>query len=144
MIKTLRTGVQVLKLSWEANGVLAVLSIVGHVYHETLYPFIQIFLLAQLLDIFAKNHSATFNNFLWIIEAYILATVINIFLSRLLDAKDDYTLERLNALLDRKIIKKLTELDPQTFEKPSFQSLLTQLEAAKGSLQSHLIKFTNL
>src|SRR5947209_946951 len=107
MLKTLQYGWEVLKLLEEANGIWAGIFLFSHVYENTFYPFIQVFLLARLLDIFAKVHPATINDFLWIIETYIIATLINIITSRFIDAKDEYLFERLNALLDHKIIKKL-------------------------------------
>lgn len=144
MLKTLRYGWLVIKLLWEANGFWSGIFIFSHVYENTFYPFIQIFLLARLLDIFSKIHPVTINDFLWIIVAYIVATLLNIITSRFIDAKDEYLFERLNALLDHKIIKKLTELDPATFEKPSFQSTLAQLDGIKGTLQSYLLGFSGL
>src|SRR5260221_8100925 len=144
MIKTLRYGILVFKLSFEANGIWAVVFILSYIYENTFYPFIQIFLLAQLLNIFAKLHTVSFGDILWIIEAYVVATLINILTARFIDAKDEYLFERLNALVEYKIIKKLTELDPATFEKPSFQNLLAQLDGVKGTLQTQLIRFSDL
>lgn len=144
MLKTLRYGWKVINLLWEANGIWAGIFIFSYIYENTFYPFIQVFLLAKLLDVFAKIHPATISDFLWIIGAYIVATLINIVTSRFIDAKDEYLFERLNALLDHKIIKKLTELDPATFEKPSFQSTLAQLDGIKGTLQSYLLGFSGL
>ncbi len=144
MRKTLKYCWIVFTYSWEANGVWAFIVLFSDVYKNTLYPLIQVFLLSKLLDIFAQKHTILFAHFIWIIESYIIATLINILFTRFSDAKDEYILERLNALLDHKIIKKLTELDPATFEKPKFQSLLAQIDGVKGTMQAHLIKLTNL
>ena len=144
MLKTLRYGWIVFKYSWEANGIWALITVLSNVYENTLYPLIEILLLARLLDIFSKHKVQSINDFFWIIAIYIIATLINIVFSRFSDVKEEFLLERLMALLDHKIIKKLIELDPATFEKPSFQSLLAQIDGIKGTMQAHLVKFTSL
>lgn len=143
MFKTLRYGIIVFKYSWEANGVYTLVMILGNVYGNTLYPLIQVALLAKLLDLFTHTQRLGFENILWIIASYICATILNVVFSELSSSRDEYLFERLLAHLDHKIIQKLTELDPATFEKASFQSLLSQLDSVKGSMQAHLIKFTN-
>ena len=144
MLKTLRYGWIVFKYSWEANGIWALVTVLSNVYENTLYPLIQILLLARLLDIFSKHKVHSINDFFGIIAIYIVATLINIVFSRFSDVKEEFLLERLMALLDHKIIKKLIELDPATFEKPSFQSLLAQIDGVKGTMQAHLVRFTGL
>ncbi len=144
MLKTLKYGWVVFKYSWEANGVWAFVSVLSNIYKNTLYPLIQILLLSRVLDIFSKHNVLSINDFSWIIAVYIVASLINIIFSRFTDSKEEFFLEKLMALLDHKIIKKLIELDPATFEKPSFQSLLAQIDGVKGTMQAHLVKFTNL
>jgi len=144
MLKTLRYGWIVFTYSWEANGIWALVTVLSNVYENTLYPLIQILLLARLLDIFSKHKVHSINDFFGIIAIYIIATLINIVFSRFSDVKEEFLLERLMALLDHKIIKKLIELDPATFEQPSFQSLLAQIDGIKGTMQAHLVKFTSL
>ena len=47
---------------------------------------------------------------------------------------------KFEAFLDKLIAEKLASLDPATLELPSFQSLLAQLEGAKGAMQKHTFR----
>lgn len=78
MKKTLTYGLRALSLAWKANGFSAVLAIVSALYDSTLYPFIQVFLLAQLLDLFQKLGSVNFSNIAWIIAVYLLASIFKL------------------------------------------------------------------
>src|SRR3989344_8556035 len=144
MRKTLSYGFKSLLFAWRANGISAVISLISKLYDNTLYPFIQIFLLAQVLDLFSRSQTITLNQLSGIIIFYIIASIIKLALRSFLDIKEAYLQVQLEGYIDLQITKKLTELDPATFEKPSFQNILAQLEGVKGTLQMHLVRFTGL
>lgn len=144
MRKSVGYGVKALKLAWQANGIYSILAIVGKLYDSTLYPFIQVFLLAKALDLFTQTQTTNFSSFSWIIVVYLLASFIKLGLKSLLDVKEAFLQVQMEGYIDLQISKKLTELDPATFEDPEFQNLIAQLEGIKGTLQMHLVRFTSL
>jgi len=144
MKKTLTYGLRALRLSWQANGIYSILAIAGKIYDSTLYPFFQVFLLAKVIDLFAGAQNVNFSGFFWIIITYLLASFVKLGLKSLLDVKEAFLQVKLEGFIDLQISKKLTELDPATFENPEFQNLIAQLEGVKGTLQMHLIRFTSL
>lgn len=144
MRRTLGYGVKSLQFAWKANGISAVLEIVSKIYDSTIYSFIQVFLLAKVLDLFANNQNLNFSDFNWIILSYLLASILKLGFNTLVDVKGAFLQEQLGAYIDMRICKKLSELDPATFENSEFQDLIAQLEGIKGSLQMHLIRFTYL
>jgi len=144
MRKTLGYGIKSLQFAWKASGIYAVLEIVSKIYDSTVYSFIQVFLLAKVLDLFSNNSDLSFHDFYWIIFIYLMASILKLGLNSLVDVKGVFLQEQLGAYIDIQISKKLTGLDPATFENPEFQDLIAQLEGIKGSLQMHLIRFTYL
>ena len=142
MKKTLGYGFKSFQLAWEANGFSSLVEIFSKVYDSTLYPFIQVFLLARLLDLFAKNEQIGFENILSIITFYVLATLLKFILKTFVDVRGPYHQTRMEGIIDLKIIRKMSELDPATFESPEFQDIISQLEGIKGSIQAHLLRFT--
>lgn len=144
MRKTFHYGWKALLLAYRANGIYAPLTVVSKVYESTLYPFIQIVLLAKALDFIGKYHSLAFSRFIFLILSYLSASVLKITLTTFLDVRGAYMDIQVEAYVDLLISKKLSELDPATFENSKFQSLLTQIEGVKGTLQMHIIRFTGL
>jgi ATP-binding cassette subfamily B protein len=144
MIKTIKYCLIVFKYSWEATGVYAFLSIFSWVYESTFYPLIQVILLAKFIDFLQKFSDISFTQILPLAIFYILATLLRLILKTFSDLKQDYLFTKLDSYLDLKIAQKLTELDPATFEKASFQSLLSQLDGVKQSMQAQLQRFTQL
>ena len=144
MKKSLSYGIKVLKLAWQANGIYSVLAIIGKLYDSTLYPFIQVFLLAKALDLFTRAQTTNFSSFSWIIISYLLASFVKLGIKSLFDVKEAFLQVQMEGYIDLQISKKLTELDPATFENPEFQNLIAQLEGVKGTLQMHLIRFISL
>lgn len=133
-----------MKLSLQANGLSALLLVFSNIYENTLYPFLQVFLLAKLLDSLTKFSNLTLRSITGIIVGYLLASLIKVILVSYVDTQDSYQEIRTDSFLDLKINKKLTELDPATFENPNFQSLIAQIDGIKGSLQAHLMRFIGL
>lgn len=144
MRKTLSYGVKSLNLAWKANGFYAILAIISTLYDSTLYPFIQVFLLAKFLDLLGYGKGLTFTDIVWIVSIYLIASFLKLALKSFLDVKEAFLQAQLEGYIDLQINKKLTELDPATFEKPEFQNLIAQLEGIKGTLQAHLGRFTSL
>lgn len=144
MLKNLKYGFESLKISWQANGFAAFLLLFSSIYENTLYPFIQVFLLAKLLDSLGKSSLLTLTQIGWIIVVYLVASVVKLIFASYGDAQQSYQEIKTDSYLDIKICRKLTELDPATFENSSFQSLIAQIDGVKGSLQAHLARFTSL
>lgn len=144
MKKSLSYGLKALKLAWQANGIYSILAIIGKLYDSTIYPFLQIFLLAKVIDLFTQTHLTNLSSFSGIIIIYLLASLIKLIFKSLLDVKEAFLQVQMDGYIDLQISKKLTELDPATFEDPEFQNLIAQLEGVKGTLQMHLVRFTAL
>jgi len=130
-------------VAWEANGWYAILEIASKLYDSTVYPLVQVFLLAKLLDLMGAG-GVRFGNIGWIALVYLAATVVKLALKSFGDVKGAYLQTQMEGFIDLTITKKLTELDPATFENPEFQSTVAQLEGIKGTLQMHLVRFTSL
>ncbi|OGC92626.1 hypothetical protein A2899_01150 [Candidatus Amesbacteria bacterium RIFCSPLOWO2_01_FULL_49_25] len=143
MKKTLSYGIRAFGVAWEANGWYAILEIASKLYDSTVYPLVQVFLLAKLLDLMGAG-GVRFGNIGWIALVYLAATVVKLALKSFGDVKGAYLQTQMEGFIDLTITKKLTELDPATFENPEFQSTVAQLEGIKGTLQMHLVRFTSL
>jgi len=144
VIKDLKYGFESLKLSWQANGISSLILLFSTIYQSTVFPFIQVLLLASLLDSLAKFSNLTLSEIAWVIAVYLLASVLKLVLVSYQNSQQSYQEIKTDSFLDLRIGQKLTELDPATFENPSFQSLLAQIEGIKGTLQAHLYRFTGL
>lgn len=144
MFKDLRYGWESLKITWRANGIPAVILILSKIYESTLFPFLQVFLLAKLLDILGKSSHVTLSQIAWLTGSYIMGALLKLSLSTFIDAKNSYQEIKTDSYLDLQINKKLTELDPATFENSGFQGLLSQMDSVKGSFQAHLDRFIGL
>jgi ABC-type multidrug transport system fused ATPase/permease subunit len=144
MRKTLGYGFKIFSYAWQANGLSALLAIISRVYDSTIYPLIQVFLLAKVLDLLGQFKSLAFSDIVWIIISYLVASILKFILKSYIDVKQAYLDTKLEGYIDLKINEKLAELDPATFEKPSFQNLLAQIEGVKGSFIVNLDRFTAL
>lgn len=144
MFKNIKYGFESLKLSLKANGISALILLFSTIYESTLFPFVQVFLLARLLDTLAKFSNLDLSKIAWIIIVYLISSIIKLFLVSYQNSQQSYQEIKTDSFLDLKIGEKLAELDPATFENPSFQSLIAQIDGIKGSLQAHLNRFTGL
>lgn len=144
MRKTLTYGFKALQLAWHANGMNAIVMLVSNLYESTIYPFIQILLLSMFLDLLTQLKTLTFTDIGWIVVFYLLASFLKLIFKSFLDVKEAFLQTQQDGYIDLQISKKLSELDPATFEKPEFQDLIAQLEGIKGTLQMHLVRFTGL
>ena len=144
MIKNLKYGWESLKLSWHANGFSSLIIIFSSVYQNTLFPFVQVFLLARLLDILGETGDITLLQTFWIVGLYLMGAVANLILISYKDSRESYQQIKTDSYMDLVINAKLTKLDPATFENPDFQSLIAQIDGVSGTLQAHLDRFTGL
>lgn len=131
-------GWEILKISWKANGFLAILSVFSEIYQNTLFPFLQVFLLAHVLDLIQQNQTLQIADILPYAFAYIIFAIVNILLRSFASLQQFYMDAKFGAYLDRVIIEKLTTLDPATFEKAAFQELLVQIEGTQGLMSAQL------
>lgn len=139
MWKTLKYGIKVLIILWQANGFYALLSIFSRIYSSVFFPLIQVYLLARLLDLLTLNKSLAITDLTWIIVIYITSAILNRILVNLLNTRDLVFDYRIQDFLDRAVVTKLSTLDPATFENPKFQDLLSQNELIKYTIN----EFTN-
>lgn len=144
MKKTLSYGAKSFYIAWKANGFYTIISIFNTLYERTLYPLIQVFLISKVLDLFTKFEVITFSDLRWIIFYYLVASLLKLGIKSLVDVKESFMQVQLEGHIDLQISKKLTELDPATFENPEFQNLIAQMEGVKGTLQAHLGRFISL
>lgn len=144
MKKTLQYGWEILKLSYQANGFYSILSIFNRVYERTLYSFIQVLLLAYILDQLQKNKAITFENLLWPSLIYLLASVIKVLVTGYLDSKEVYIDFKRELFIQFQINSKLTQLDTATFENPRFQELLAQMDGIHETISKYLYGFMQL
>ena len=144
MKKSLYYGFKALQLSWRANGIYSLVSIIGSVYDNTFYPFIQVFLLARTLDIFASTKQVVLSDLQWIVISYLAASFVKLAVKSITDVKEAYLQVGFEAYLDLQVSKKLASLDPATFEDPKFQDLLSQMDGVTGSLQAHFMRLVGL
>ncbi len=136
MKKNLYYTWKVFQLSWRAYGVYVVVSIFSGVYSNTLYPLIQLILLARVIDLLTHLSSifAIQSSFIWIGSAYAVASLLNYYLANYDSLKQPYFQNKLEFYLDSVIIQKLATLDPATFEKSKFQNLLSQIDGTVGPM----------
>jgi len=116
MNKTFYYGWLVLKLAWQANGMLAISTIFATIYQNTLFPFFQVFLLAQVLDLIQKHQQLFLSDILPIAIAYIIFAVLNVILTSHASLQRYLFDAQFETYLDGLILKKLTTLDPATFD----------------------------
>ncbi len=138
MPKTFRFALEVLKIAFKANGKLTLLIIFATIYQNTFFPFLQVFILSKVLDLLQKSGSLSIDLFLPFILLYIIFGLINSLLITLNGAQRYLFDAQFETYLDRMIIFKLSTLDPATFEKPSFQNLLSQTQNTRGTFSSQI------
>ncbi len=124
----------VIKICWHANGVYVLILFFTDAYTSTLFPLIQFLLLAKVIDLLthALQTHLQITDFVWIGLAYAFASALNYYLASYQGLKEAYFQGKLETYLHSRVIKKLTELDPATFEKAKFQSLLSQVTGTFG------------
>ncbi|MCX6730251.1 MAG: ABC transporter ATP-binding protein [Candidatus Roizmanbacteria bacterium] len=142
MKKTLKYCYKILQLSWAANKFYAILSIVGTIYQSTLYPFILVIVLSNLLDQLGKHTVLTIADLTGLIGVFILSTLILMVITSYLETQSVLLDTRMDNYIDLQIQKKLTQLDPATFENSEFQNLLSQLEGVKGTIGVNVMRIT--
>jgi len=142
MKKTLKYCWSILKLSWAANRHYAVLSVVGTIYQSTLYPFILVLVLSNVLDRLGKHTILTIYDLTSLIVVFIISTLILMIITSYLETQSVLLDTRMDNYIDLQIQKKLTQLDPATFESSEFQNLLSQLEGVKGTIGVNIMRIT--
>jgi ABC-type multidrug transport system fused ATPase/permease subunit len=142
MKKTLKYCLKILQLSWGANEFYSVFSIVGTIYQSTLYPLILVLALSRLLDLLGSGRPVTSIDLTVIIGSYIFSSLLLNIVTSYLETQSVLLDTRMDNYLDLQIQKKLTHLDPATFELPEFQNLLTQLEGVKGTIGVNVMRIT--
>lgn len=142
MKKTLQYCWKILQLSWGANRYYAVLSLIGTIYQSTIHPFILMLVLSRILDLLGKRQMLTFADLTGLIVIFILSSIFFSIITSYLETQSVLLDTRMDNYLDQQIIKKLTQLDPATFESSEFQNLLAQMEGVKGTLTVNVMRIT--
>jgi len=144
MKKTLKYCWSILKLSWAANRFYAVLSVAGTIYQSTLYPFILVLILSNLLDRLGRHTIVSIFDLTGLIATFLISNLILMVITSYLETQSVLLDTRMDNYIDLQIQKKLTQLDPATFENPEFQNLLSQLEGVKGTIGVNVMRITAL
>lgn len=144
MKKTLKYCWSILKLSWAANSFYAVLSVIGTIYQSTLYPFILVLVLSNLLDRLGKHSIVSIYDLTGLIVAFLISNLILMVITSYLETQSVLLDTRMDNYIELQIQKKLTQLDPATFENSEFQNLLAQLEGVKGTIGVNVMRITAL
>lgn len=142
MKKTLQYCWKILQLSWGANGYYSILSIIGMIYQSTIHPFILMLILSRILDLLGKRQILTLTDLTGLIIIFILSSIFFSIITSYLETQSVLLDTRMDNYLDQQIIKKLTQLDPATFESPEFQNLLAQMEGVKGTITVNVMRIT--
>lgn len=144
MLKTLKYGFIVLKISWQANGISTLFLLISQIYESTIFPFIQIFLLARLLDLLAANQNLVMSDLYGMIAFYLAASLIRLALKNFLLTQDRVLDFKMNDYIRISISKKLSKLDPATLESFEFQDLLGQMDTSRENIVNFLTRFVAL
>src|SRR5579872_4477852 len=107
MLKNLRYGWESLRLAYQANGIGALLLLFSAVYENTLFPFIQIVLLARFLDLLGRSQHVAVTAVVWLIGFYVVGSICNVLLMSYRDAKESYQQIKTDSYLDILINTKL-------------------------------------
>lgn len=137
-MKTIEYGWKALKISWKANHIYALLFPLSIIYSNTLFPFIEVFLLAKVLDLVSKFQNLAVSDFYWIIVTYLIAYIVRVLLDVYITSKQYLYDIQLGNYIELMIDKKLTQLDPATFESASFQDLFAQTQGIDAALSNFL------
>lgn len=142
MRKTLTYSLRILQLSWAANKFYSVLSVVGTIYQSTLYPFILVLILSNVLDRLGSKTTLTMFDLTGLIIIFIISSLILMVITSYLETQSVLLDTRMDNYIELQIQKKLTQLDPATFENSEFQNLLSQLEGVKGTIGANIMRIT--
>lgn len=138
MKKTLGYGLKVFQIYYKANGFWAILDIIERFYDATFYPLVQMYLLSRLLDMLAIGKQLAFTDISWMIIAYIVASLIKVFIHYVALIRGPGYEFAFNDYIELQLDEKLNKLDPAVFESTKFQTLLAQINGVKGSMSSYL------
>ena len=142
MKKTLKYCWRILQLSWAANRFYAALSVIGTIYQSTLYPFMLVLVLSRLLDLLGSGQVLIISDLWGLIISFVISTLVLIVSTSFLETQSVLLDTRMDNYIDLQIQKKLTQLDPATFENSEFQNLLSQLEGVKGTIGVNVMRIT--
>ena len=142
MKKTLKYCWRILQLSWAANRFYAVLSVVGTIYQGTLYPFILVLILSKLLDLLGSRQLLLISDLTGLVISFVVSTLVLMIITSFLETQSVLLDTRMENYIDLQIQRKLTQLDPATFENSEFQNLLSQLEGVKGTIGVNVMRIT--
>lgn len=140
MFKNLKYSFKVLQIYYRSYGIWAIIDIITQLYGNTLYPFIQIFLLSKLIDALTKNPTLSISDISWMSITFIISSLIKIALLNISNTRGAVHEYYTSNYLYLEIDKKLASLDPATFENPEFQKLLAQMEGVKGAIGTFYIR----
>jgi len=140
MVKTLKYGLKVLQIYFRANGGWAIVDIFGQLYTNTLYPFIQVYLLAKLLDVLSGSSVVIISHLSWMFTFFVASSLIKIILSNFHGTRGAVLDFNTANYIDLAVYRKLATLDPAVFENPDFQKILAQMDGIKGGMGSYYLR----
>src|SRR4030042_4425903 len=142
MRKTLVYCWKILQLAWGANGYYAILSILGKIYESTLYPLILVLLLSHLLDLLGSGQHLIISQLSGLIIVFIISSFLRLIESSFLDTQQVFFEIKMANYINLQVDKKLTQLDPATFENSEFQNLLAQMVGVNDTIGANLLRIT--
>ena len=98
--------------------------------------------LSRILDLLGKRQMLTLSDLTGLIVIFILSSIFFSIITSYLETQSVLLDTRMDNYLDQQIIKKLTQLDPATFESSEFQNLLAQMEGVKGTITMNVMRIT--
>ena len=98
--------------------------------------------LSRILDLLGKRQMLTLSDLTGLIVIFILSSIFFSIITSYLETQSVLLDTRMDNYLDQQIIKKLTQLDPATFESSEFQNLLAQMEGVKGTITVNVMRIT--
>lgn len=143
MKKTFYYAWKVLQLYYQANGKWAIINIADQVYKNAFYPLIQVYLLAQLIDILATHKHVGFSDIQPLLIYYGLAMAWRYILTSFAVVRGPGYEFALDDYIELQIQQKLSTLDPAVFESTEFQTLLAQMNGVKSAMISYVDRMLN-
>jgi len=141
ILKILKYGYRIMKISWKANGAYSIISPLGLIYVSTIFPLVQIFVLTRAIDLLTHIDAFTLSKLSPFLSVYILFYLIRIILDTFVSSKVFIYDMRLGDYLDMIVNQKLAQLDPATFESSQFQDLLSQMRGLSGAFYNFNMSF---
>jgi ATP-binding cassette subfamily B protein len=96
------------------------------------------------LDLLGNDQPLTISQLSGLIGAFIFASLLRVIEGAFLDTQEVFFEIRMANYINLQVDKKLTQLDPATFENSEFQNLLAQMTGVNDTIGANLLRITGL